>query len=685
MSILLTSSPAAPARAAQETEAATSSKVSGTGFGAMPDRDLRPQVVSTSAAYLGQLAKQVDANATVSEVEVITYRGPLKPEAVSAYQKLVTDNLAKAGFAYKVTNTQTVPGQSLTYFTADGAPGRIIGYWQVTDQGMFLHWGKMSGGAAPPVPPPLSAPAAQQAAPQPAGNDNEAEIAELKRRLAQLEGKQTPAAQSAPQPGAQPSAQPAPVAVEPPKPLPALSVKEPSGKPKDLVKLSQYESSVWSRCTDLIVGPDGKIHAIFVEGTTGKPAYLYYRASSDDGKTWSAPENLSDNEKNNDASYGRILVDGRGRVYAIWKYVAQGEILDGPGGQAAGKLSFRVLEGGKWGRINTFPGAGPYYSWFACLDSHGAVQVVWSKIAEDVMKAKFPQVYSTVANLVEQGALDGPTLGQVKQLVVPERVYTEEEFKAAGKPVDYDKIRPKPEGLINLSGYVDSNGVAHFLAERHDPQALWHFDGQKLEKVYEYVKYASGNTFQNPPVLMVDEKGVEHVIRKPEKAEKTAIRDYAVVREGGTLSLADPTPVFEAPDAKRDIPYFQASQKGGRLAVMAEIAGPDVLHAEADLYISFWDIGKWTAPLCVTDNAARATFFSKDTSAVTSVAQAASYNVKYASVAYDRDGHPLLLMDNVQHTITGLTNAVGTTVGGRVAVATGGFSTENPKIFFLKL
>src|SRR5664279_3267401 len=111
--------PLAPAQPAPQTEAAQTSKLTGTSFGATPDRDLRPQVISNSSDYLAQLATQADPASQVSDVEVIFWRNAVKPQAVEAYQKLVTDNLSQGGYTYTVTGTQSTAGQTTTLFTAE--------------------------------------------------------------------------------------------------------------------------------------------------------------------------------------------------------------------------------------------------------------------------------------------------------------------------------------------------------------------------------------------------------------------------------------------------------------------------------------------------------------------------------------------------------------------------------------
>jgi hypothetical protein len=97
VAVLMFLASVAPAQPAPQTEAAQTSKLTGTSFGATPERDLRPQAISNSSDYLAQLARQADPASEVSDVEVIFWRNAVKPQAVEAYQKLVTDNLRQGG------------------------------------------------------------------------------------------------------------------------------------------------------------------------------------------------------------------------------------------------------------------------------------------------------------------------------------------------------------------------------------------------------------------------------------------------------------------------------------------------------------------------------------------------------------------------------------------------------------
>ena len=46
-------------------------------------------------------------------------------------------------------------------------------------------------------------------------------------------------------------------------------------------------------------------------------------------------------------------------------------------------------------------------------------------------------------------------------------------------------------------------------------QTLRYYDGNNTRVVYNYPLYKEGNTFYNPGHLLVDEKGIDHVIFVP--------------------------------------------------------------------------------------------------------------------------------------------------------------------------
>lgn len=494
-----------------------------------------------------------------------------------------------------------------------------------------------------------------------------------------------------------PAGPPAPPAAVPPpapgQPLPPLTARDAAGKPKRMLKLSQYDKSAYC---DLAVGAGGVLHAVFTDQPNAmKPAYLYYRSSTDGGATWSEPKNLSDDESGLSASWARVIIDGQGRVYAIWKYVGRNELLDGPGGHGAGVIAYRCLQGGAWSRtvrLNSPKLAA--YSWFAALGPGGAVHLVWSQMSADAMRIQGWGA-AQYANLVQQAVLDGAAPGAPKALIstsLPTKARLDAAH-AAGHDIPYDQQRPKKDGLHNLRGYIDAAGAAHFVAE--DPGisegpsseqtgariVLW--DGAKLRPLYAYERLQTYNNFNNPPTLLFDAQGREHLIRAPEKAEKASVRDYPL--EGG--EMGDPVEAIAARDGKGIITAWQAMQlPGGRMVVTAALSPKGGAHPDdLELYITFSDGGgKWSEPLSVTDNQARHDFFHKETGGGAAVAASTTYSPRYASVVIAPDGHPCVLMVDSEDTIVGLTSVQpGAAAEGRTT--TGGLRVDAPMVFFLKL
>jgi len=460
-----------------------------------------------------------------------------------------------------------------------------------------------------------------------------------------------------------------------------------------MVKLTQYDRG--SYC-DLAVGPDGKLHAIFSDQpATDKPVYLYYRTSSDDGNTWSAPTNLSDDESGNAVGYARVQFDAQGRLYAVWKYVDAHTLLDGPGGVAGGRLVYRCLAAGNWSKRVTLGDAKvPTFSWFLALAPNGVAHVVWSQMAKDAFEAQRWGSYS-YADLVRQATLDGANVAAVKDLVAPKPLLTKEQqdqMKAAGKYPKLEDTTPRQEGLYNLRGFVDARGAAHFVAEfpgindgPSDAQTgrqimLW--DGTKLSVIYNFEKFQTYNNFNNPPALLLDAAGKQHFIRAPEKSEKPCVRDYPV----DAAELGDFTDIIRPKTGPGGLNNWQAHQlPGGRMAVTAALSekggwDPD----DVELFISYSSgDGKWSEPVVVKGSWAKKESFNKETGGGNAVGALYQYRPRFAAVAVAKDGKPCLLLVNTEDTIVGLTTA-GVTGSGRAVAAMGSFRTDNPAVFFLK-
>ena len=460
-----------------------------------------------------------------------------------------------------------------------------------------------------------------------------------------------------------------------------------------MVKLSQYDRAQFC---DLTIGADGRLHAVFTDQPAyDKPNYLYYRASNDGGKTWSQPNNLSDDESGDSASFARLVIDGKGRIYAVWKYVRRNELLDGPGGTAGGRLTGRCLEAESWSkRMSLGDAKVPSYSWFAAVDPNGVVHVIWSQMARDA--AETQGGYAWYANLVRQTTLDGATLGAVKDVIVPKPVLTKqqiEQMKSTGRYPKYEDTVPKRDGLINLRGYVDARGTACFVAEHPGIQdgpssqqtgkqlVLW--NGTQLRPLYSYEKYQTYNNFNNPPALLVDALGRQHLIRAPEKSEKPCVRDYAIdgAETGDFINIIIPK------NGPGKITNWQAHQlSAGKMAVTVAFSEKGGYRPEdLELYISFFDgAGKWSEPVSITRNQGRKSGFHKETGGGNAIGAVYEYTPRFASVATGKDGRACVLLVTSEDTIIGLTSPALTS-SGRVVSATGTGRVDSPAVFFLKL
>lgn len=455
-------------------------------------------------------------------------------------------------------------------------------------------------------------------------------------------------------------------------------------KPADLVKLSQFGHA--GSCSMAVAG-DGTIHAVFSDFKEyGKPAFLYYRSSKDDGATWSDAKVLSDDESVLSAGFCRVLIDGKGRVYAIWKYINPNELLEGPNGPANGILVYRVLESGSWSKPRLFGNEHkPMTSWYAALDGQGRVNVVYSR-ADDAVDWKGRGMMHYNANNTDQLVLDGASEPAVTQLIIAPHVMTEAEqaaSKAAGKYPAYEDTHPRNAGAWNLNGYIADDGRPRFLCEKYKESgkmpAILYFDGKQPQAFTEYkTEYLHYNTFNNPPLLLRGPGGKEHVIRKPEASENEVVRDYAV--EDGKPS-GDKTDAITNDSPKAKIHGWWAGPlAGGCMVAMAAVEPSLDPLGPTDLYLAVCDgKGAWDKPVNVTDNDGRAKFFARG-----GISQSTSYSPTFAEAATLKDGSIGVILLNQEKTISGL-DTVGVTSSGRAITATSSFSTASPYVSFVKL
>jgi hypothetical protein len=460
-------------------------------------------------------------------------------------------------------------------------------------------------------------------------------------------------------------------------------------------KMVKLSASGLATYADILVATDGTLHTVYTERPAyGKPEYAYHRMSKDSGKTWSEPKNLSDDESGNAASFTRLVQDGTGRIYCVWKYVSANELLDGPGGNANGILVYRCLEGGAWSNRKMLgDDKVPTYSWFVTVDPKGKAHIIWSQMTKEGFKIQGWGA-ATYASLVRQATLNGAA-NEVKDIVIPKPILTKEEqaeMNKKGIQVKYEDTVARKDGLLNLRGYVDAEGIAHFVGE--DPgivdgpsdqqtgKRIRHWDGKKFSTLYTYQKYMTYNNFNNPPVLALDANGKEWLIRAPEKSEKQCVRAYPVV-DG---ELGDFVNIIAPKSGPGLVNNWQVATLGGGQLLLtvafSEKGGYD--PDDLELFMSRFDgKGNWSAPQRLTNNGAKTTSSHKETVGLNSVGTVTSYRTKFTAATAGKDGAPLLTTVNIESTIVGL-NSAGTTSSGRTVIVSSGGRVENPYVFFLK-
>ena len=99
------------------------------------------------------------------------------------------------------------------------------------------------------------------------------------------------------------------------------------------------------------------------------------------------------------------------------------------------------------------------------------------------------------------------------------------------------------------------------------------------------------------------------------------------------------------------------------------------LSDAGDSWISLSAGDKWSQPVCVTNNAARAGYAAKNIGATGSVGNGEHFGPGAGAVAFDKDGHLLLVVCNVK------TGSFAVSAG---SVVYAGGSTSSPMLFFYK-
>lgn len=443
------------------------------------------------------------------------------------------------------------------------------------------------------------------------------------------------------------------------------TLTDPSGKPLPFTKLSELDTA---RFADTAIGADGTLHVIFSEQPKGGKATVFYRASTDGGANWSPTLNLSEVDRGRAAGVPHIAVDKQGRVYAAWKAMNESVTEDSIRGGAYGApLVFRVLEGGRWSDLKTADTNGLVRSWFLAVDPTGQAHAVWVEngIAADGYK-------TIAAARFAQATLSGTTVGPEKELYAPPPA----DATASG----YLWRLPNYGGL---RGYVDAAGTAHWsaykvAADKSEEDAmlvLW--DGKAERESIKYADYASFvGPYYNPPELVLDAQGDEHVLLQDVKGAKPALLD---------LRLKTGLPgVVHAVAPKSEFKTFQVV-KGPRGEVAALMTYKDATAAKPtfDLFVTRLEGATWTLPVNVTNNAARASYKEIRGTGANSAEVSVSYEPSYASGVFDAQGRLNLVMVNDELASVS-TNSLGAYDGELVNVVQGGL-VVNPQVLFIKL
>ena len=380
----------------------------------------------------------------------------------------------------------------------------------------------------------------------------------------------------------------------------------PSTAAAEPVAISSFSEATY---TSLVADRAGTLHAVWLDrNPESRRQAVYHRSSSDAGRTWGQPTFLSEGQPDGYTGIPAVVADGAGRVYAVWKMVDRGtsmaeqELRSAP---AYGTLVHRVLENGRWSAVRSIGAERGVVAWLAATDPRGRAHVVWSENPDG------PSFLSTTADArsVRQAQLDGatPRGGRV-----------------ISGPSAYGKL-----GYWTLSGWVDANGAAHWVAVRGSDaerrSILVHSNGGR-ERTLPYDAAAAGARTPPQLVLSSDEERVVYY----DGGARPRLMDRSLDAERSPVAIAS------GADAE-SIQDFQISTAGGQVVATMQITGDDG-NRLADLYVSTLRAGSWTKPVRVTDNASRTRQQGATDARGRSLGTVQVLSAIHASVVPDRSG-----------------------------------------------
>jgi hypothetical protein len=400
------------------------------------------------------------------------------------------------------------------------------------------------------------------------------------------------------------------------------------------VTISQFKGASYS---DFLIDRNGTYHAVFLEfPEIGKPLFLYYTRSTNQGRAWTKPVTISNDGTGNGSAYPRLIENGGGDVFAIWKrfgntakaYPVRDGTLEGPGGYYAGTLFFRVVSGGGLGEIIPInPKQEVMFSWFPTLDLQGNVVVVWSEISEESDRRNWRTW--EYADWLKVATIGSNGVGREVALTTPSAP------QWSGGP-------PPSKGLQNLHGYITSDGTIRFVAEGRGDNGrfITYYDGRNFREIYSYPKFHTFNTFMNPPRLLLDEQGREHIIFIPDNSvlEGHEIWDYDVASNRRS-------PVVSIQQQGMSLHGMQAFQGPAGKMVVTFQAGK--LSESNESWVCEFSNGTWKI-FSMSKNAAKDSFFSRELPFnglyIPVISGLKRYYTRHVAVAHDRSGNRKMLM-----------------------------------------
>jgi hypothetical protein len=293
---------------------------------------------------------------------------------------------------------------------------------------------------------------------------------------------------------------------------------------------------------------------------------------------------------------------------------------------------------------------GSQNSWFATVSPQGNVHVFWTQVSAESYKSNWLSWY--YCDFLRTVTLNGTNRSDIVDLNTPSRP-------------SYAGGAPPKEGAINLDGYVDDANIPHFIYEDNpdNVQQLKYFDGKTTRVVYNYPKYTSGNSFNNPPKLLVDEKGQDHIVFKPHPSTLESEEIWDI-----NLATNEKNVLASIQKKGINIVGFQATQgPTGKMALTFEAGGYGV---NTEAFGMYYEKGAWTS-VGLTNNASKEQFFTKEFRGLggyrTSISTLTRYNSNFGSVAYDAAGKKSMLMTIAAYWTTG------------------GYSTSSPSLVYLPI